>query len=145
MLLANHISHDPRYELQRRLSADPALSSISLVSVDPGGMPTGIARDAPFLIQVLMKWILPSLAPILVYLQPNGSLRTPAKSAADLLRASFDEKALGKHPKALYLNGSEVGAVTAEAKEEKKQRELWEGSLQFAGIKEGDTALRNWK
>jgi hypothetical protein len=90
-----------------------------------------------------MNWIIPVLAPIFVYLQPNGSLRTPTKSAADLLRASFDEKALGKHPKALYLNGSEMGAVTAEAKDEKKQTDLWEGSLQFAGIKEGDTALKN--
>lgn len=66
-------------------------------------------------------------------------------SAADLLRASFDEKGSGKHPKALYLNGSEVGVVTAEAKDEKKQKELWQGSLLFAGIKEGDTALTNWK
>lgn len=95
--------------------------------------------------QLLINWILPILGPLLVYFQPNGTLRTPTKSAADLLRASFDEKALGKRPKALYLNGSEVGAVTPEAKDEKKQRELWEGSLQYAGIKEGDTALTNWK
>jgi hypothetical protein len=108
-------------------------------------MGTGLARDAPFLIQVLMKWIMPALAPILVYLQPNGSLRTPPKSAVDLLRASFDEKGLGKHPKALYLNGPEVGAATAEAKDEKEQKELWEGSLLLSGINEGDTTLTNWK
>ena len=84
---------------------------------------------------------MPVLAPILVYLQPNGSLRTPTKSAADLLRASFDEEALGKHPKALYLNGFEVGTVTPEAKGEKKQRDLWEVSVRIAGIKEGDTML----
>ena len=108
-------------------------------------MGTGIARDAPFLIQILMNWIIPVLAPIVILLQPNGSLRTPAKSAADLLQACFNEKELGKHPKALYLNGSEVGSVTPEAKDEKKQRELWEGSLRHAGIKEGDTTLKNWK
>ena len=137
---------DLRYELQRRLSADPALSDISLVSVDPGGMGTGIARDAPLIIRIIIAWIIPALAPIMVWMQPNGSLRTPAKSAADLLRASFDESApLGKHPKALYLNGSEVGPVAIEAKDEKKQRELWEGSLQYAGIKEGDTILKSWK
>ena len=108
-------------------------------------MTTRLARDGPFLIQLLMNWIIPLLAPIFLFFQPNGSLRTPAKSAADLLRASFDENTLGKHPKALYLNGSEVGAATPEAKDEKKQRELWEGSLRYAGIKEGDTVLRNWK
>jgi hypothetical protein len=64
------------------------------------------------------------LAPVLVLLQPNGSLRTPTKSARDLLRASFDEKLLGKHPKALYLNGSEVGHVTPEALDENKQKQL---------------------
>jgi hypothetical protein len=100
-------------------------------------MGTGLAHEGPFLLQLLMNWIIPVLAPLIVYFQPNGSLRTPSKSATDLLRASFDERALGKRPKALYLNGSEVGAVTPEAKDEKKQRELWEGSLRYAGIKEG--------
>jgi hypothetical protein len=108
-------------------------------------MGTGLAHEGPFLLQLLMNWIIPVLAPLIVYFQPNGSLRTPSKSAADLLRASFDERALGKRPKAFYLNGSEVGAVTPEAKDEKKQRELWEGSLRYAGIKEDDTALTNWK
>ena len=138
------MSHpDVRYELQRRLSSDPALSDISVLSVDPGGMGTAIAREAPFLIQLLMDWIIPLLAPILVRLQPNGSFRTPAKSAVDLLRACFDETPpVGKHPKSLYLNGSEVGPVTPEAKDEKKQKELWEGSLGYAGIKEGDTVLK---
>jgi hypothetical protein len=85
------------------------------------------------------------LAPVLVLLQPKGSLRTPAKSARDLLRASFDEKMLGKHPKALYLNRSEVGHVIPEALDENKEKPLWEGSLRHADVKEGETVLRDWK
>jgi hypothetical protein len=44
-------------------------------------------------------------------LQPKGFLRISTKSDRDLLRASFDEKMLEKHPKAIYLNKSEVGHV----------------------------------
>lgn len=62
--------------------------------------------EAPFFIQVLVKWIILILAPVLVFLQPNGSPRTPAKSARDLLRTSFGEKMRGQHPKALYSNGT---------------------------------------
>ena len=109
-------------------------------------MGTALAREAPFLIQLIVGWIIPLLAPILVRLQPNGSLRTPAKSAVDLLRACFDETPpVGKHPRSLYLNGSEVGPVTPEARDEKKQKDLWEGSLEYAGIKEGDTVLKDLK
>ena len=39
---------------------------------------------------------------------PNGNFRTLKKSAIDLLNASFEEETLGKHPKAVYLNGSAI-------------------------------------
>ena len=85
------------------------------------------------------------LVPVLVLLQPKGFLRISTKSARDLLRASFDEKMLEKHPKALYLNGSEVGHVTLEALDENKQKQFWEESLRHADVKEGETVLRDWK
>jgi hypothetical protein len=78
---------------------------------------TGLAHDAPFFTQVLVKWIIPMPVPVLVLLPPIDSLHTPTKSARDLLRASFDEK---MHPKVLYLNGSEVGHVRPEAPDEDK-------------------------
>jgi hypothetical protein len=81
------------------------------------------------------------LALFLVLLQPNSSLRTPAKSARGLLRTSFDEKMPGQHPNALCLNGSEVGRETG--REQVKQ--LWEGSLPYADVKEGQTVLGDWK
>jgi hypothetical protein len=79
--------------------------------LDPADMDTGLSRDAPFFIEVLVKWIIPMLVPVLVLLQPKGFLRISIKSGRDLLRASFDEKMLEKHPKAIYLNKSEVGHV----------------------------------
>jgi len=105
------MSDNWRYEFQRRVSADTALSNISLVCLDPADMDTGLSRDAPFFIEVLVKWIIPILAPVLVLLQPKGFLCISTKPDRDLLRASFDEKMLEKHPKAIYLNKSEVGHV----------------------------------
>jgi hypothetical protein len=137
------------YELQRRIDADLVLSNIAVLSVDPGGMGTGIARDAPFPLPFLLRWVFPAIDPLIrliEYIQPNGSLRRPATSAAHLRRACFDEKEpLGKHPKAIALNGSAVGAhQTPEVLDEKKQEELWLGSLKYAGVVEGDTVLKNW-
>ena len=51
------------YELQRRIDADPVLSNIAVLSVDPGGMGTGIARDAPFPLRFLLSWVFPVIDP----------------------------------------------------------------------------------
>jgi len=80
------MSDNWRYEFQHRVSADTALSNISLVCLEPGDMDTGLTRDASFPIQVLVKWIIPMLVPFLVLLQPKGFLRISTKSARDLLR-----------------------------------------------------------
>jgi NAD(P)-dependent dehydrogenase (short-subunit alcohol dehydrogenase family) len=138
------------YELQRRINSDPELSSISVLSLDPGGMGTGIARDGPLLLRFLLAFILPLFTPLLLlwnHFKPNGMLRTPEISAKDLRRACFDEsEPLGKFPKAVALNGSEVGVhQTAEVLDEKKQKELWEGSLKYADLRDGDTVLKNWE
>src|SRR5277367_2646141 len=86
------MSDNWRYEFQRRVSADTALSNISLVCLDPGDMDTCLTRDAPFFIEVLMKWIIPMLVPVLVLLQPKGFLRIstkPGRSCGPALM--FDE------------------------------------------------------
>jgi hypothetical protein len=136
------------YELQRRIDADPALSNISVLSLDLGGMATSLVRDVPFALHFLLGWVMPLFEPLLWlmdYVSPNGLLRRPATSAADLRRACFDDKvSLGPHPRAVALNGSAVGAhQTPEALDEKKQRELWLGSLKYANVCQGDTVLKS--
>jgi hypothetical protein len=61
------------------------------------------------------------------------------------IQANLDEKKLGKHPKALYLNGSEVGHVAPEALGENKQKQSWEEILRHADVKEGETVWSDWK
>lgn len=131
-----------RIELQKKLNLDPSLSNISVLGVDPGAMPTDICRREGFFIRVVaMKIIMPILNPISLYFQPNGFLRTPRKSAGDVLRAAFDTATLGERPKGIYLNGTDPWPTSKEAQDEKKREDLWRDSLVLANVTKEDTAL----
>ena len=112
-----------RYELQRHLSASKEFGNISVLAVDPGAMTdTEMFRESPLLSGLSLSWIVLTLSPILNWIWPNGYFRTRVKSARDLLMASFDEDRLGKHPGAVYLNGSELAGTSPETKDEAKQK-----------------------
>lgn len=140
---------DARYELQRRLSASPSLFNISVLAVDPGGMPnTSLAKDLAahsWVLHIGFQYIMGALIDIISWLNPNGSYRSSWTSAGALLNASFNEKDLGKHPQALYLDGTREGRAGKEAMNEQRQRELWEASLEMAAIKNEDTVLEKWQ
>ncbi|CZS97695.1 related to dehydrogenase/reductase [Rhynchosporium agropyri] len=134
------------YEVQRRLNSDPVLSNISILSMDPGAMGgTGITKRSPLFIRFITGWLIPLFQHVAVWLSPNGFLRPTWKSAQDLMLASFDENYLGKHPKAVYLNGSVNAESSAESRDEEKQKQLWTESVKLAMIRDGETALKNWK
>ncbi|KAL7623685.1 hypothetical protein AAE478_005237 [Parahypoxylon ruwenzoriense] len=133
-------------ELARRLPKDPALSRISVLGLDPAAMMSGLARRSGWILRVLIMQILgPLLAHLISWLNPDGDLRTTWKSAGDVVRACFDTKDLGERPNGVYLNGSIVADVGPEAKDETKCRRLWSDSLGYAGVKEGDTVLVDWR
>jgi len=102
---------------------------------------TGLVKDASRAIQFLLHYILGSVISLVTWLQPNGSYRSPWKSAGDLLAASFNEKDYGKHPQALYLDGSRKAEAGPEAMDEEKQKMLWAASVKMAGVKYCDTVL----
>ncbi|KAF2436944.1 NAD(P)-binding protein [Tothia fuscella] len=132
------------YELQRRLNDSPSLSSISILGLDPGWVTTEIGRNSPFVARAIMQ-LFQVLAPPLSLFWPNIFVRTAKKTGDDLLRVCFDNKKFGEHPKAAYVDGSELGEPSEESKDSEKAGALWKGSLKWAGIKEGDTVLENWK
>lgn len=134
-----------RYELQRRLDADPALSQVVVLGVDPGGMATGITRRAHWLLAFSVQYLFPFFAGIMTWLWPNGTLRSVTKSANDMLRAAFDTKQLGEQPKAVYMNGSERGDTSAESKDAAKCLQLWQASVSLATLRPEDTVLFNWQ
>ncbi|RDA87744.1 hypothetical protein CP532_1779 [Ophiocordyceps camponoti-leonardi (nom. inval.)] len=136
------------HELQRRLDRDPALSNISVLAVDPGAMSTGIVRHSAWIVRVLIfQLMLGAIAGPWVRLFPNGTWRTTTKSARDVLAAALDcgPPPLTSEPKGVYLNGSELGEYSAEAKDAKTGRIVWEGSVRFSNLEEDETVLQNWK
>ena len=90
----------------------------------------------------MIQWIMASYIFLTAWWSPNGYFRKTTKSATDVFNASFDEAALGKHPKNVYLNGSEKAASSAETKDEEKQRRLWDFSVKITGLKQNETVLK---
>lgn len=145
------ISTNTQYseELQRRLSTDPALSNISVLGVDPGTVPTKLARRSPFFIRVLLfKVIYPLIAAIQTWLNPTGNngIRTPHKAAGDVLAAALDSSPLlGERPQGLYLDGTERAEISPEAKDEKRRLMVWKDSIRYTEFKQEETILMNWE
>ncbi|ETS84700.1 hypothetical protein PFICI_02725 [Pestalotiopsis fici W106-1] len=136
------------HELQSRLDQDPLLSKISVLAIDPGAMATGIIRHSHWFVRVLVFRVFAGIfGTMLVYLYPNGSWRTPRKSARDVLAAAFDcgPPPLTAQPKGVYLNGSEAGQYSSEAKDPKKGQVIWEGSLRSSALEGHETILRQWR
>ncbi|KAK8008210.1 hypothetical protein PG991_010761 [Apiospora marii] len=128
-------------ELQSRLFADPVLNNISVYGVDPGTMPSNLVRRGPWAMRVLLfQIIMPLFAGWMVRLSPNGPLRTPQKSARDVLAAAFRTGPIS----ALYFDGSAPAEMGAEAQDREKQRLLWKETLEYTGLKGSETALVSW-
>ncbi|GAP83865.1 putative short-chain protein [Rosellinia necatrix] len=132
-------------ELSKRIAADPELSSIAALAVDPGAMPTGLARRTTSRLLRAAGAVAGPLMAVVSKLAPGGSYRTTAQSAADLVRAAFDTDALGDRPNGVYLNGAAAADVGPEARDPAKCERLWTDSLRFAQVGEGDTALAAWR
>lgn len=118
-----------------------------MLAVDPGGMATGIVRHSNWFVRVIFFRIFVGMsAGLLLPIWPNGTWRTPQKSARDVLAAAFRSgpPPLSEQPKGLYLNGSELGEYNSEAKDPKKGRLIWEGSVRFADLKADETILQCW-
>ena len=129
--------------LQRRVDAEPTLSHISTLMVDPGGVfSTQIMREQTWMWRRPLRAILKAVTPCMELIAPNGALRTARKAARDILSACFDVGGIiGESPKGLYLNGSVAKVSSEESRDRVKQDDLWEGSLKLAGLLEEDTVL----
>ncbi|KAI1875209.1 hypothetical protein JX265_004267 [Neoarthrinium moseri] len=132
-------------EFSRRVESDQSLSRVAVLGVDPGAMPSSLGSRGTLTLRMIFKLVMPLLNPIASALQPNGMLRTTKKSAGDVIRACFDSETLGDRPNGVYLDGSQAGDVGAEAKDREKCERLWRASLVWAGVKEGDTVLGDWR
>ncbi|POS73601.1 hypothetical protein DHEL01_v208006 [Diaporthe helianthi] len=131
-----------RFELQRRLSVDPELSKISVLAMEPGAMATNIAAGSKPPSKAVAKVVI-TLSKLSSAVAPNSPLRTPLKSGEHLLRATFDTKELGEHPKATYLDGGKKRKPGDEVQDEEKQKRLWGDTLRLVKLEPGETALQD--
>lgn len=109
-------------------------------------MPTNLTRRGPWMIRILMfKLIMPWLAPLMAWLQPNGPLRTLKLGARDVIAAGLDTAPpLGESPKGMYLYGNRVEEVTPEARDAKKMERLWVDTVAYVQLKKDETLLKSW-
>ncbi|KAK7992872.1 hypothetical protein PG988_001666 [Apiospora saccharicola] len=133
-----------------RIAADPALSTLTIVAVDPGAMPSNLMRERGTpLLRFMADWLLPWLVPILSWFRPNGDFRTTVQSARDVLRAAGlvpgGDTLKSPELNGTYFDGSKVGEVGPEAKDNVKCKTLWTDGIRFAEVQEGDTVLADWR
>lgn len=127
------------YELQRRIDQEVTLKNIRVVGVDPGTMISGLQRLAPWIIRVL---IFKFIYPIMLYMQPNGSIRSTRRSASDILEDAFGSVSLQETS---YFDGREPLDTSTESRDKQKQNLVWTETAKYAQLKEGDTILGNWQ
>ncbi|KAF2009348.1 putative short-chain dehydrogenase [Aaosphaeria arxii CBS 175.79] len=135
-------------ELQRRLDQDSALNNVSVLGIDPGLVNTGIVRQSGSWVLRVFLWqlLLPALRVILGCFISNGPLRSARKSASDIIAAALmsSPPPLSARPKALYLNGSELGIRNPEALDPAKGSMLWRDTIRYTQLESQETCLEHW-
>jgi len=99
----------------------------------------------PFYARAIFQYALIPLQALWVLLFKNGIFRTAGQVGKDLVWCCWDEVVVGQEPRAVYLNGTEVSTSSPESRDVLKQGVLWKGSLELAGLKQGEIALNEWK
>ncbi|RYO88773.1 hypothetical protein DL764_008690 [Monosporascus ibericus] len=131
-----------QHELQARLNADPTLSNICILGVDPGTMVSGLQRLAPWVIRVLIHKIIYTA---LLWLNPNNGLVRPTSgAAADVLEAAFGTQG-GELPKDKYFDGRSPFETSEESRDTEKRELVWKETVKLAGLKDGETVLTTWQ
>ncbi len=134
------------YELQRRVEKDPETQNISCLLQDPGAVGgTTLLAQMPFWIRWVLMYVMVPVQAVWVLLFRNGRFRTTRQVGRDLIWSCWDEKSLGKTPRGLYLNGTEVSSSSKETYDESKQGRLWKESLELVGLTEKVIGLNDGK
>lgn len=133
--------------MQERFDRDPALSNISILGVDPGGMMTQLLRRKTFWYShpIVQAVLTTPLTYVSSFLNSNPMMRFPSKSARDVMRAALGSAPpLSAHPKGLYFNGDALALQSAEARDPVKTGTVWRDSVKLTGLVEDDTVLKAW-
>ncbi|KAG8162705.1 hypothetical protein KVR01_007183 [Diaporthe batatas] len=96
--------------------------------------------------------VLGIIFPIILFFSPGGdTVRSPARSAGDVLEAALGYPAVGGRgeadglPRDLYLDGRRPCGTSEEARDAGKRALVWRESVRLAGLREGETVLGDWR
>lgn len=139
-----------QHELQARLDAEPASTgelgrgNLCVVGVDPGAMSTGMQRLAPWVIRVLLFKV---VFPLVAYLAPKRAFLVPTDRAAGrVLEAALGPAEGGTALlKDKYFHEGVPMETSEESRDVEKRKMVWRETVKLAGLKEGDTDLRDWE
>ncbi|KAL4931675.1 uncharacterized protein BDV17DRAFT_256236 [Aspergillus undulatus] len=131
------------YALNRRLEADPALSKITAVAVNPGNLADSRALrvNTPLLLSIMsMLVIRPFLFLRRRFVDPT--MRTCAEAAADIvdLATRPDNDGHGDRTVGYYTMGTK-DVSSPDSLDEAKQELLWAKTVEWVGISKVDSAL----
>jgi hypothetical protein len=125
---------------------DPDMQNISCILEDPGLVAgTTLLTPMPFYVRWIIMYLMVPLCFIWSLLFTNGRFRTKELVGRNLVWCSWDTTTLGKYPKGLYLDGTQISTSSKETYDEVKQKRLWRESADIVGLKEDEVALKGWK
>ena len=136
--LFSFLFDNPRYAFQNRLSSSATLKNVSIIAHDPaavGGTNHYEIGTFPLHLYIMLKYLMVPVQAISTFFFPNGPMRTTTQVGKDLCFACFDEKSLGRNPKALYLDGVKISDSSPESHDVEKQERLWMETVELVGLK----------
>ncbi|KAJ4347930.1 uncharacterized protein N0V89_009302 [Didymosphaeria variabile] len=125
------------HSLQERLDRSVEYKNIAILAVDPGFIgATEIMREQNLLCTFAVEKVVTLLTPISERLFSNSLLRSPERSANDIVRVGLDLKTGGGSDtaKAMVCNGHKLEQSGRESRDRQKQKELWDVSLSLVGL-----------
>lgn len=105
------------------------MQNIEILAVDPGFIgATEIMREQNIFCKFAVEKVVKILTPFSEALFSNSLLRSPIRSANDIVCASLDlrEKAYNESLKAKIINGKKLEVTGIESRDQQKQGELWD-------------------
>ncbi|KAJ5570231.1 short chain dehydrogenase/reductase SDR [Penicillium hispanicum] len=123
-------------DLNRRFQADPKLSKITALAMDPGGLPSSRAQAEQKKSTRRLFAVMNFLMPLLKHL--TTAFRTTEDAGRDLVAVSLDPKFQGEGG---YYVCQKQASPTAISTDVEVQRGLWDSCCKWAGLSNEETML----
>ncbi|KAJ5762832.1 hypothetical protein N7533_001513 [Penicillium manginii] len=125
-------------DLNKRLQQDTKLSQITVIAMDPGGLPSSRAQAGQKKSTRAIMGTINFLMPVLKYC--TTVFRTTEDAGRDLATVSADPVFRGKRG---YYVGLKTDSAAPISQDPDMQKKLWECCWRWAGLTSAETSLQN--